>query len=346
MPLYEPIIPARYAAPLLDVLGEIPDALLQPLLDAAGVDRATLRKAERSITFVQFDALLVALSTHSGRTDLGFELGQRIKIEDHQALGVVLRQSRSFDQLLRVLTRFSRLVTPTIAMHYRRTVGGGELLWRPAAYMSPTTLRVFEEIFAVSMHVEIRDMLYPTPPSFDVYLSMAAPPHVARYKKLAPTRYHFATQSLPEVRFVFSAELLDQPLGAAKTHDGDTANIELAKQQRRIGVTSRWSEWVDLILREAEGCQPTREQLAELLNVSRATLTRRLAAEGNTFRDLANLSRYRRACQLLSDASQSISQIGYRLGYENPANFSHAFTAMSGLSPRDWRIDRGNGGQA
>ena len=337
MPLYEPIIPARYAAPLLDILGAIPDELLQPVLAATGVDGASLRNADRSITFAQFDALFVAMVSFSGRTDLGFELGHRIRIEDHQALGIVLRRSGTIDQLLRVLTRFSRLITPSIAMQYRRTANGGELLWRPAAYMSATTLRALEEIFAVSMHVEVRDMLYPVPASFDVYLSMEAPPHAARYKKLYPTRYHFATRSLPEVKFVFPADLLDRAIRSTGTETDSNARGVLVEQQRSIGVTTRWSEWVDLILREAEGCQPTRDELAELLNVSRATLTRRLAAEGNTFRDLANASRYRRACEMLVTTDQAISQIGYRLGYEDAANFTHAFGLISGLSPSAWR---------
>jgi AraC-like DNA-binding protein len=101
-----------------------------------------------------------------------------------------------------------------------------------------------------------------------------------------------------------------------------------------------------LVLREAEGCQPTREELAELLNVSRATLVRRLAAEGNTLRELGNRIRHQRACTLLRNSGQAISQIAYRLGYGDVANFSHAFRALCGISPSDYRGEHRRGGRA
>ena len=41
-------------------------------------------------------------------------------------------------------------------------------------------------------------------------------------------------------------------------------------------------------------------QLAELLSISPRTLTRYLANEGHTLRDLANDVRHRRACEMLS----------------------------------------------
>jgi hypothetical protein len=115
VPLYEPIIPARYARPLLDAVSHIPRALLQPVLDSAGVDRNTLNRGDRVITFAQFDTLLATVARHTGRTDLGFELGMKIKLEDHQALGVVLRRCATIDELLRVLARFSRLFRPVLA---------------------------------------------------------------------------------------------------------------------------------------------------------------------------------------------------------------------------------------
>jgi transcriptional regulator GlxA family with amidase domain len=42
-------------------------------------------------------------------------------------------------------------------------------------------------------------------------------------------------------------------------------------------------------------------------------------------------------CEMLVDSRQSISQIAWRLGYGDPANFSHAFRATGGASPRQYR---------
>jgi len=343
VPLYEPLIPARYAAPLLDALADLPATRLEPALRSAGLDRAALRQPDRVLTFSQFDTLLNALSQLSGRTDLGFELGRKIRLEDHAALGVLLRRCGTPGEMLGLLARFSRTVSPSFSLEYRATPRGAELAWRPAAYMSPLALCAVEEIFAVAMHLELQYALGERLQPFDVYLSMAAPPHRARYDRLLPTRYHFSSLPLPEVRFVFPARLLALPIRTAGAGDDPDLGALVAAQQRSLRPTGRWSEWVALILREAQGCQPTREELAGLLKVSRATLARRLAAEGTNFRALGKSIRHRRACELLADESQSISQIAYRLGYSDLANFSHAFRAGEGESPNAYRLRRRSG---
>ena len=337
MPLYEPLIPARYLAPLWGALQALPAQLLQPTLEAAGLDQASLQQVQRVIPLALFDQLLVILAEYHGRSDLGFTLGQTIKLEDHQALGLVLRRCRTTDQLIRVLTRFSRLVSPSFTLQYRRGPQVAELIWRPAAYMSPLTLRALEEAFAVSMHVELREMLGERLLPFDIYLSMQAPAHLARYAELRPTRFYFGCQAMPEVKVVFPTELLELPLQATPSSLDQDFCATLEAQQRTIARTEHWREWATLILREAEGCQPSREDLAALLNVSPATLTRRLAAEGCSLRELGNQIRHQRACAMLGDPRQSISTIAYRLGYSDVANFSHAFRRAANQSPRAYR---------
>ena len=58
MPLYEPLIPARYLAPLWGALQALPRSLLQPALEAAGLDQASLQQVQRVIPLALFDQLL------------------------------------------------------------------------------------------------------------------------------------------------------------------------------------------------------------------------------------------------------------------------------------------------
>ncbi|MCB1730812.1 MAG: helix-turn-helix transcriptional regulator, partial [Halieaceae bacterium] len=44
-----------------------------------------------------------------------------------------------------------------------------------------------------------------------------------------------------------------------------------------------------------------------------------------------------RACNLLRNRGLSVAQIGYRLGYTEPAAFTRAFTRWTGQSPLKWR---------
>jgi AraC-like DNA-binding protein len=71
--------------------------------------------------------------------------------------------------------------------------------------------------------------------------------------------------------------------------------------------------------------------------VNRRTLSRRLRAEGTSFRRLANEAQFRVAKQLLADTSISLTQISNCLDFSEPAAFTHAFRRWSGTTPSAWR---------
>lgn len=340
MPLYEPTVPARYTLPLFQFLRAEQPAWLDGALAASGIDETMLSEQDAALDLAQFDTLLGEMSRHTGRSDLAFELGRRIRLDMHGPLSQAIVRCATVDEMMRLSSRYFRLITPSFSMHYRRHADHGELIWRPAAGMSGAALRAFEEIHVVSLCMQLRQMLGERLPPFDSYFSMPTPPHVALYKGLRPLRAHFETGSpLPEVRTVLGSELLDLPLAVA---DGAAphGNRELDRLQGRFGKARAWSAWVRLMLREAEHCQPTMAQLAELLNMSSDTLARKLAREGCDYRVLSNEIRHQRACEMLAESESSIAHIAWRLGYTDTGNFSHAFRKQGGATPSAYRKER------
>lgn len=81
-----------------------------------------------------------------------------------------------------------------------------------------------------------------------------------------------------------------------------------------------------------------RAGVATNLKLSERTLARRLKAEGNSFQTLLSEVQFQRASALLTRTRLSIAEIGYRLGYAEPAAFTHAFSAWSGQPPSEWRL--------
>lgn len=81
----------------------------------------------------------------------------------------------------------------------------------------------------------------------------------------------------------------------------------------------------------------TMTDCADLVGMSDRTLQRRLAQHETTFNELLDQARFDSAKQLLQDKSISLSDIGYELGYANPANFTRAFRRWAGVSPRQHR---------
>jgi len=67
--------------------------------------------------------------------------------------------------------------------------------------------------------------------------------------------------------------------------------------------------------------------------MSTRTLTRRLAAEGQTFGQVVDELRTDLAERYLRDRDLSISQIAWLLGYQEVSAFTHAFRRWTGRTP-------------
>ena len=83
------------------------------------------------------------------------------------------------------------------------------------------------------------------------------------------------------------------------------------------------------------------ERVARALGCSRQTLYRRLKAEGQTFAQVLDELRRRRALQLVRDAALPVKEIAWRLGFSDPAAFSRAFKRWTGKSPQAFRAQPG-----
>lgn len=85
----------------------------------------------------------------------------------------------------------------------------------------------------------------------------------------------------------------------------------------------------------------TRAQPARRLNMSDQTLKRRLAAEGVSYKSLAQGIREKKACGLLRSTELSMEEIADRLGYSDVANFYRAFKSWTGKTPLSYRGKKG-----
>jgi AraC-like DNA-binding protein len=83
---------------------------------------------------------------------------------------------------------------------------------------------------------------------------------------------------------------------------------------------------------------PPMAELAEQFGMSQSAFSRFFRKEtGNTFTDFMTRIRIHRACQLLMESDQYISNICYQVGFNNLANFNRRFVAIKGMTPSDFR---------
>ncbi len=112
------------------------------------------------------------------------------------------------------------------------------------------------------------------------------------------------------------------------------AAIEL----ERLSVSRPFTRTVRLLIEEGlETGQASASDVADRLNLTRRTLTRRLTREGTGFAILGNQVRLDRARHYLAFSPLSIDEVAERLGYAEPAAFHRAFKRWSGVTPSRYR---------
>ena len=108
------------------------------------------------------------------------------------------------------------------------------------------------------------------------------------------------------------------------------ANVKIAKLESNI----RFQDKIRQIIMELlpKGTLSI-EMVSEKLNMSRWTLTRKLRAEGTTFKDLLKIQRKKMALNYLGNKKISMAEIAFLLGYSEVSAFQRAFKNWTGKNP-------------
>lgn len=327
-------VPARYFTQLFEHL----ESLGLPCRDVlSAAQLRSLNDPQSRLTRAQCSALVAEATRLTGRNDLGFELGKLIKLNSHDILGYAFISAPTLDHILRLASRYYRLMNPFFTMRYIRHPDHVELLFRPATSLPTDVFYFFIELVAVSCHTQLMAVTQQRMPPYDIYLSMPTPDYVARFRSLKAVRWHFGDVSQQGIRIVFDTSMLDLALPMADARALRLAEERCQQMMQDVSEKGNWCEWVQMMLRGAEDCQPTLDELAGVLNTSARTLDRHLARQGISFRELSLTIRNERACELLAEPNLAISNIAYRLGYSDVANFSRSFKKLNGVTPSQYR---------
>jgi AraC-like DNA-binding protein len=333
----QPEIPARYYARMLEILQRT-GLDLTPMLRAARIRPELIRRPDATLSLDQVEAMVTQATKFVGREDLGHDLGRALKLSSHSIVGYGILSSPNLDYALRLTSRYFRLIMPTFRMRYTRNREHIEIDYQPTLSMSRKCLALHLEAIAVATHWEVRELLHGHMPRYDLYLSIAEPPHSVRYAELSEARCHFGWRGAPGLRMVLPASIAASPLALADPSALKMAELRCATLVRDAIAAGHVSDWVSMMFREASEGMPSLTELAHTLNLSPRTLDRYLRREGVGFRELAKRERHRKACALLDGGGHTVTQIAYELGYTDAANFTRAFRREGRLSPSDYRM--------
>ena len=276
---------------------------------------------------------LAATLTHDEA--LGIHLAESLPRGALDLIEYALRSSPSLGEGIDRLARYGRLLSDRVAA---RTHGQGDSLLFLVHDTATTPLHPARTEFALAVALKFaRDCTQADITPLRVSFAHPAPADTAEHERFfaEPVRFAAGTSSMS-----LSAADAARPMCDA---DAALAAIIRRRLENALELRDRASDGamgtgVRRILVEGLGQSVlTLDAAAKALAVSRRTLTRRLAEEGTSFRQILDQVRCDFARALLQDPGLNIGDIAFFLQYSEPAAFHRSFRRWTGKTPRAFR---------
>lgn len=305
------------------------------LLGECEIDAEILERIHGEIPFRNYLRFMETAAVRADDPLLGIRLARAAGPESLGALGFLFLSSRTVADALTDFCTYMNLLQDTTHVRVRR-----EGDWASFSYqlygIADIDCRQDVE-FSLALTCRLIRMLGGP----EVRLSAVSFRHspstaIADYERLLKVETRFNQESnsilMPFATTRLRGKLFDASLSGILK---DFLNREL----KRKDTIQSFSDQVKNVLLDAGVTPPlTAARTARYLGISRATLYRKLAAEGTTFGKVLNTVNFEIAKNYLSESSLSVTQIAHIVGFEESASFTRAFVRWSGgLTPSGFR---------
>lgn len=315
------------------------DLLLGSQLDASILIRPGISIGDQSF-------LKVVSNFRLQKPDMSLAVayGKRMTLSKHGALGLAARHSRTTNDAAMAVTNYMSTRTELFSVRRERDSESRRL------YVHPEVEGCDEIYFLIlayltSIELILRQMLS-NPVDIQTTIELPIKPDTWQGEPLLATRVALDNDvSGAEISFSGSQCLLRWPAEGINDllplFDKDLVSMaqEVCEDELKSrSQTTPISQAITLAFKNASGSLPTIDHIAASLNISAATLKRKLKSEGQSFRGIKDKVLYEKSIRLLKETSDSIELIADQLGYSDSSNFAKAFKGWSSMTPSEFRL--------
>ena len=167
-----------------------------------------------------------------------------------------------------------------------------------------------------------------------VTLRRLPPADPAPYEKFFGTSVSFGAD---EDGFTLPHYVADRPLPTSNHELATTFDAILTKQLADLDNSALADRCRAYLLTEMTSGDPSEEDLAKSMGMSRRTLQRKLGELGMAYKGVLEKTRYELALRYLDDPAKSVTDITFLLGFSEQSAFTRAFKRWSGQAPTHYR---------
>ena len=324
---------AYYLSVLLELLAERGIGE-QQILNETGLERAQLFDTSR-VNVARFDVVCRTALELSGNPQLGLHLGSRINVPSQGIFGFALMSCSTVGDALKLLVRYSRVISPSTRIELNHVDRGAELVAR--AGQLPEDLERFycEVLFAAVVN---SGLILAGEQTGNLLVELDYEPSgnqlLYRQTLGEGVRFNCARKAL-----CFDQQSLAAEISSANPFAGDLFRRECDRLFSPDSQRGPVSERVQQGLIQSGSNFPTCAAMASQLHMSESTLQRRLGEEGWRYQNLLDQVRYRLAREYLLGTTLAGSEIADLLGFSDATNFRRSFKRWSQTTPSQLRAD-------
>ena len=305
---------------------------VMPALDHIGLTLEQLDRLEDDVPRAWLRAFWEAVVKTTGQSGLGVRLAEQARPQDYEVFGNLLAASATLGEALLRATRLIRLVNNNaIRLLFQHD---GERVSLSVESVHEPIHSEGIEYFAAAIVVFGQRITGQMLPVAEVRFVHPAPPDLTHHHRLFGAPIHFGSSYNG---IVFDCALLDLPVPSRDAGLSAALQSHAEALMDKNPVRSFKADVRAAIAIELRGGDPSAERVAASLAMHPKTLTRRLRADGVTFRRLLDDVRLDLAERYLRQPGLSIEEVAYLLNYSEASAFHRAFRRWTGRAPRSPR---------
>jgi AraC-like DNA-binding protein len=299
------------------------------LLDGTGVTEAQLDDPSTEITIGQ-QLRQFRNAARVGRPGWSIDVARRFDLGAQGPLGFAMITASTLGRAFDVMARYGHVRSPWFALTTQRNAHYWSIVVHRRIRLGAEHDITLAEALMLSAQALIEAVLGRPMRDARIAVDYAAPAWLDRYRDAFSCPVAFSAES-PSIRMPIAWRAMTCPLADAGLHD--LLIVRLEHDRRRLESGEHLEARVEALLEAAGDAGLSLPELAQRMHLSPRTLIRRLTHAGTSFGTLLDRHSKRRAEAFLADSAFPVSEIAYRLGYSDPANFVRAFRRWYGRTP-------------
>jgi AraC-like DNA-binding protein len=303
------------------------------LVRAAGVDSATLRDPSARLPSSKWDSLVARAAALISDPAFALRAARCWHPSNLSALGHAWLTSSTLRTGLQRLGRYSRIVGEKAQIELTDTREGLRVVYDHRR--RDPLLRAIGTDLALSMILDMCRMNYGASlRPVEVRLTRAKPENSEPWKHFfgCPVQFDANEDSL-----LLSPRAAGEVLPTANRQLAGMLDGILAAQLATLDKENVAARCKSNLLEHLTSGELSADDMAKQLHMSRRTLQRKLSEADTTYEKLVDETRKDLALRYMDDATKSVTEVTFLLGFSGPSAFTRAFKRWSGVSPTTYR---------